>query len=196
MLVDSAQGNAFDAVWFNDGQSLVYARTTQRFGRADIWYATRREDGVFEQKEFLSTPAAEAIPTPSPDGRYLAYVSDESGRNEVYIRQFPDGSGKRQVSLNGGKQPTWRRDGRELFYVERASLMAVEVSTEGGLMLGRPRKLFDSEDLRSFSRHAEYDVSPDGERFLTTAPDDDGAENRSVIRVVENWYEEFRDRGQ
>ncbi len=196
VLVDSEQGNVFDAVWLNDGQSLVYARARGLFGFADIWYATRREDGVFERKEFLSTPAAESIPTPSPDGRYLAYVSDESGRDEVYIRQFPDGSGKRQVSLNGGTQPTWRRDGRELFYVEGASLMAVEVSTEGGLTLGRPQRLFDSEDLRSFSRHAEYDVSPDGERFLTTAPADDEAGDGSVIRVVQNWYEQFRDREQ
>jgi len=76
--------------------------------------------------------------------------------------------------------------------------MAVDVSTEGGLTLGRPRRLFDSEDLRSFSRHAQYDVSPDGERFLTVAPafDGDQKEPTDSIRIVENWYEEFRDRQQ
>ena len=96
-------GNAFDAVWFNDGQSLVYARTTQRFGRADIWYATRREDGVFEQKEFLSTPAAEAIPTPSPDGRYLAV--DYHG--EIFIVPTdPEVGEKKQVTASGWRQRT------------------------------------------------------------------------------------------
>ncbi len=193
VLVGPEDGNVFDSAWLPDGQSLVYAIATEGlFGASDIWYATRTGSG-FDRKAFLSTAAAEGIPTPSPDGSYLAYVSDESGRVEVYVRRFPDGSGMRQVSVNGGTQPTWRRDGRELFYVEGASMMAVDVSDERGLTLGRPRRLFDSEDLRSFNRHAEYDVSPDGELFLTTTPHEK-ERGGAVIRLVQNWYEEFRDR--
>ncbi len=132
------------------------------------------------------------MPTPSPDGRLLAYISDESGRREIYLRRFPDGSDKRQVSVDGGTQPVWRPDGGELFYVEGATLMAVTVSTAGALTLGLPQALFESEDLRSNTRHPEYDVSPDGEQFLTIEPDEDQEGGGSVIRVVENWYEPFR----
>jgi len=191
VLVDPEEGSAFDPVWLQDGRRFVY--TLQFSGQSDIWYATSAGDANgYEQKPFVSTPANEGAPTPSPDGLHLAYVSDESGSREVYVRRFPDGSGRRQVSINGGTQPVWRRDGRELFYVDGTTLMAVAVSDEGGLTLGQPQALFDSEDLRSDARHPQYDVSPDGERFLTTAPAGD-ERGSSVIRIVDNWYEQFRE---
>ena len=165
--------------------------------RRNIWYLKPDGDG-FEPTVFLSTPANEATAKFSPDGRYLAYASDESGRVEVYVRPFPEGSGKWQVSVNGGMHPRWRHDGRKLFYVEESTLMAVSVSTEQGFVLGQPERLFESEDLGTRNSYSapRYDVSADGQRFLTLAPVDDEDAPPPVIRVVQNWYEEFRDREQ
>ena len=184
--------------WSHDGKHLAYHEISNDAQR-NIWYLKPSGDG-FEPTVFLSTPANEATAKFSPDGRYLAYASDESGRVEVYVRPFPEGSGKWQVSVNGGMKPRWRHDGRELFYVEKSTLMAVSVSTEQGFILGQPQRLFESEDLQlgRLSAYAgpQYDVSADGKRFLTTAPDEDENAPPPSIRVVENWYEEFRDREQ
>ena len=195
VLVVDTEVNVSSPDWSHDGRYLVY----DQFGtdaRRNIWYLKPSGDG-FEPTVFLGTPANEAGAKFSPDGRYLAYVSDESGREEVYVRPFPEGSGKWQVSVNGGTQPRWRHDGRELFYVEEFTLMAVSVSTEQGFVLGQPQRLFESEDLPSnnFGR-PEYDVSADGKRFLTTAPAEDENAPPPAIRIVQNWYEEFRDRDQ
>ena len=194
VLVDTEAG-VFNPDWSHDGQYLAYheiGTDTQR----DIWYLKPSGDG-FEPTVFLRTAANEATAEFSPDGRYLAYVSDESGRREVYVRPFPEGSGKWQVSVNGGMHPGWRHDGGELFYVEESTLMAVSVSTDQGFILGQPQRLFESEDLVAnvFGRKP-YDVSADGKRFLTIAPAEDENTAPPVIRVVENWYEEFRDREQ
>ena len=148
---------------------------------------------------FLSTPATEDRPQLSPDGRFLAYISDESGRTEIYVQPFPDGAGKWQVSGNGGDQIRWSSDGSELFYVEGSTLMAVSVSTEQGFTRGQPQMLFASPDLSSAtSGGRSYDVSADGQRFVMTMPVGDGDEESAPpsIRVVQNWYEEFRDREQ
>ena len=116
---------------------------------------------------------------------------------EVYVRPFPEGSGKWQVSVNGGTQPHWRRNGGELFYVEESTLMAVSVSTEQGFILGQPERLFESEDLRRNDYASpQYDVSADGQRFLTTTPAEDENAPKPSIRVVQNWFAEFKDREQ
>lgn len=149
-----------------------------------------------EPVTFLHTAAAENVPKLSPDGRFLAYVSDESGRYEIYIRSFPNGAGKWQVSVNGGTKPRWSRDGKELYYVESNALMAVPVSTGQGLTLGQPQKLFESADLRSAYTAPNYDVAADGQRFVTVAPVEGGKTEPPKIRIVQNWYEESRDREQ
>ncbi len=126
----------------------------------------------------------------------MAYCSDESGRYELYVRPFPEGSGKWLVSANGAGQPRWRSDGAELYYVEDATLMAVSVSTERGFTLGQPQRLFESDDLiaRQNPTVPEYDVSSDGQRFIMVTPVQDEEAEPAQIRIVENWYEEFRDR--
>ena len=100
--------------------------------------------------------------------------------------------------MNGGTQPRWRSDGSELYYVEGTTLTAISVSTEQGLTLGQPQALFVSADLLSTPSAPSYDVSADGQRFVTIAPVEDGNEYTSPpkIRVVQNWYEEFRGREQ
>jgi Tol biopolymer transport system component len=125
----------------------------------------------------------------SPDGRYLTYESDESGRYEIYVLSFPGGDGKRQVSVNGEQQARWRSDGRELYYVEGDTLMAVSVSTESAFTLGQPQRLFEAplaSALRAAGANGGYDVSADGERFLTVAPVEGAEAAPPTIRIVEN----------
>ena len=185
--------------WSHDGRYLVYTENNSETGR-DIRYVELGSDGAAsEPVTFLSTPANEDRHQLSPDGRFLAYVTNESGRTEVYVQPFPDGAGKWQVSVNGGNRIRWRSDGSELFYVAGTTLMAVSVSTESGFTLGQPQRLFDAAELTGTVGAGGYDVSADGQRFVMTAPvqeGDDGEVAPPTIRVVMNWYEEFRDREQ
>ncbi len=139
----------------------------------------------------------EHSPEISPNERFLAYISNESGRYEVYVRPFPSGDGKWQVSVNGGRYPRWSPVKNELYYVERgtSTLMATPVSTEQGFTLGQPQVLFEELSLAAGGPGAIYDVSADGKRFVTITPVADGHETETPsVRIVENWYEEFRDR--
>jgi Tol biopolymer transport system component len=181
--------------WSRDGRYLVFNGPSGEGTASDIRYVELTADGgPFKAKTFLSTPANERAAKLSPNARFIAYVSAGAGQPEIYISPFPSGEGKRQVSLNGGTQPRWRDDGKELFYVENQNtLMAIPVSTEQALTTGQPQRLFESADL-SFRNlpWPQYDVSADGQRFLTsTRIGDDPA---PTVRIVQNWYEEFRDR--
>ncbi len=189
--------------WSHDGHYLVYDEFDPSAEmHNDIRYIELGADGqAGDPVMFVSSPADEQSPTLSPDGRYLAYESDQSGRREIYVRPFPEGAGKWQVSVNGGTGPRWRSDDKELYYIEGTTLMAVSVSTESAFTVGQPTKLFQSADLNSVGGGGapRYDVSADGQRFLTVASvlDDDEEETASPkIRLVQNWYEEFRDRNQ
>ena len=106
----------------------------------DLWYAKRSEKG-FELFPLLETEFTERLAVFSPDGRYFAHCSDESGREEVYVRRFPDGSGKVRVSQNGGCKPQWSRDGKEVFYIEGDALFSVPVNL-AGFAVGEPKVLF------------------------------------------------------
>ena len=180
-----------------DGRYLVYYELDKET-QSDIRYIELGVD--IDPVAFLASPANERYPKFSPGGRFLAYTSDESGRNEVYVRPFPDGAGKWQASVNGGTLPRWRGDGKELYYVESSTLMAVSVSTESAFALGRPLSLFEASSLASVGSDfaglasAGYDVSADGQRFLTVAPVEEDAAEPPKIRIVLNWHEEFRNR--
>ena len=156
-------------------------------------YLRRKDDGQgFDEVPFLQTPFNEQNPKLSPDGNFVAYQSDESGRFEIYVRPFPEGEGKWPVSRNGGEDPRWSRDGKELFYVEGPTLMAVAVETTAGFSAREPLRLFSELSLQR-GNYQNYDVSPDGRRFVVVE-DVEVAPPR--IHVVQNWYEEFRDREQ
>ena len=143
----------------------------------------------------MQTPAIEVVPRFSPDGRYVAYVSDESGQNEVYVQPFPEGGHKVTVSSDGGTKVRWSRDGKELFYVEGETLVAVSVSSGSSFSVGSATRLFEHAGLRPGGNYAPYDVSADGQRFILAEPvGEGGAAPVPSIRVVMNWFEEFRDR--
>ena len=133
------------------------------------------------------------LPTSPPDGRFLAYESNESGRYEVYVQRFPEGGGKTVVSTGGGRQPRWRGDGKELYYVNGDTMMAVDVNTEPTFRVGRPTALFDAPGAFA-GRGQRYDVAAGGQRFLYAESVGEG--KPTAVRVVLNWYEEFRDREQ
>jgi hypothetical protein len=121
----------------------------------------------------------------SPNGRWVAYQSNETGTSEVYVRSFPDGRGKRQISANGGKAPRWSGDGRELFFVSRQSVHGVQVQTDGAFTSGVPRVLFTT-DLRGGESDAGwFDVS--GERFFIV-PNPPGPQPPALpITVMLDW---------
>ena len=113
------------------------------------------------------------------------------------MRPFPQGGGKWQISANGGSSQRWSKDGKELFYVEGETLMAVAVSTTEGLSAGSVEPLFEHSGLRGAS--STYDVSPDGQRFVVVedVESEEGKEAKPPsIHIVENWFEEFKDREQ
>lgn len=178
--------------WSADGRYVAYAAADPAGGEGGIWYREIDAGGsLSEPISYLRTPFSENQPQVSPDGRYLVYRSNESGRPEVYVRQFPEGAGKWQVSTNGGANPLWAADGTELFYSEGTTLMAVDVSTSGTFTVGQPQRLFDSNSLLQVGAARSYDVFPDGQRFSMIDRNLDAS--LSAVRIVENWDEPFRD---
>ena len=133
---------------------------------------------------FLKTTATELSGQFSPDGRWVAYTSDESGRYEVYLAQFPGAGGKRQVSVAGGSLPRWRADGKELFYLDLSGkLMAAEVNTKvSEAEIGAVRPLFG---LLPTANGYQYAVSADGQRILAIMPNEQAAPE--PLTLVQNW---------
>ncbi len=171
--------------WSSDGEYLVFHRAATGT-RSDIWYLQREEGKAeYEAFPFLETPADEQQAALSPDARFLAYESNASGRYEVWVQSFPEGAGKWQVSTEGGRRPRWRGDGNELFYLKDSTLMAVAVTRSPVFSTRGEKPLFEDTGLRQ-----GFDVSADGQRFVVveTIKEPDPP----TIRVVENWYEEFR----
>ncbi len=190
--------NEFATDWSQDGRYLVYGDRDPETG-IDIRYLERKGDGAdWEQHPYLQTPYREINAKLSPDGRLVVYQSNESGRDEIYVRPFPEGGGRTAVSTDGGTQPRWSTDGTEIFYVEGSTLVAVQVSTRPDFSVGSVTRLFEHRALTPQSAwpFPRYDVSADGRRFILPALVDEEAEQEVQIRVVQNWYEEFRDREQ
>jgi Tol biopolymer transport system component len=169
-----------------DGGWLVYESPNES-GRSDLW----RLPLVGERKpvHLLGTPQAfTAHASPSPDSAFFAYASDETGRAEVYVQRFPPSGGKWQISKDGGDQPLWRADGRELYFLSSdRKLMAVELSLKGDVEVGVPKVLFPVRVPQNgiSDNRSQYLPAPDGSRFLVLASADDRQDQPAV--VVLNW---------
>ena len=182
-----------------DGALLAFAQLDPR-SDWDIWFL--EIDTVPRVRPFLQTPFAETTPMISPDGSWLAYRSDESGRNEVYVTPFPEGGQRWQISATGGSEPLWSRDGRELFYQAGDSMMVVTVGADAELVVGRPILLFrGSYRLPVGYGYPNYDIDADGQRFLMIKPGllVEGTEQAVIetsppINVVLNWFQELKER--
>ncbi len=182
------EGGDFGYDWSADGKTLVGTASIAGMS-GNVYTYRQKENGDWEAIPFVETKFDEYTAMLSPDGKYVAYTSNESGRYEVYVRQFPQG-GRWQVSTSGGVQPHWRGDGKEMFYVDGDNMMAVPVALNPAFSPGTPNKLFEHKGLSRLRGH-QYDVFRDGQKFLVVEV---LKEQDRAIQVVENWFAEFRDR--
>ncbi len=170
--------------WSADGRML--ALTKHEKNTNEIWVFSR--DDRQSPKPFIQGRFNAEEPQFSPDGRLLAYSSDESGRVEIYLRPYPGPGGIMQISNEGGDSPLWSRDGRELFYMSQGKMMAVAVRTRPELSASAPAVLFQgtfSDDIGS-----EYDLAADGKRFVIIRPPESAPS--SGILVVLNYFSELK----
>jgi serine/threonine-protein kinase len=170
----------------SDGKTIVFGQNSSTTGR-DIGMV--RLEGERQPEMLLQTPFDEHTGMLSPDDRWLAYVSNESGRAEIYVRPFPGPGGRVQISTEGGMQPMWSRDGRELFYRNGNKMMAVAITMEPELNPGKPEVLFEGGYQIGGRISSNYDVTPDG-RFVMIRTDEKAAP--AQINVVLNWFEELK----
>lgn len=169
--------------WTPDGRALVFSEQHAETS-FDIWILDLDEPE--RTRVLISTPFLESDPQLSPDGRWLAYISDETGRVEVYVREPREGSQQWQISVDGGWVPRWRGDGRELFYVEPdGGVMAVSIRTQPVFRAGTPKVLFALPEAPVFGTPLFEDVTADGQRFLLNLP----VEARTSVKfhVVFGW---------
>jgi Tol biopolymer transport system component len=174
--------------WSADGKFIVYESRNQQT-KLDLWILPMSGDR--KPVPFLQTVFNEQQARFSPDGKWIAYTSDESGSPEVYVRTFPASGGKWRVSTNGGAEPQWRRDGKELFYVASdKKLMAVDVKLGATFEADAPKTLFETRVLVLTSFRNHYAVTADGQRFLVvTTLEETGI---TPISVVVNWTNDLK----
>jgi len=179
--------------WSPDGQTLAF----NGFLDLENGYSISMLplEGEQEPWVFLATEFAESGAMFSPNGRWLAYTSDETGRDEIYVQPFSvtGPRGKRQVSVDGGAEPLWGPDSRELFYRNGDKMMVVAIETEPELSVGTPRLLFEGRFLPVLSGDepgSSYDISPDGQRFLMIKREQDLVPTELI--VILNWFEELK----
>jgi Tol biopolymer transport system component len=179
--------------WSRDGRFIVYGETAPD-GREHLWVVPMEDKPASARKpiQFLQTEFNEIHGQLSADSRWMAYVSDESGERQVYVRPFPSAEGVWRISTRGGDQPRWRGDGKELFYVAAdGKMMAVPIKTGSGpkasLEPGTPVPLFDSHILAIASTNTvfQYDVTSNGMRFLINTVN--GTQASSPFTVLVNW---------
>jgi dipeptidyl aminopeptidase/acylaminoacyl peptidase len=175
--------------WTSDGKYLAFVEIG-RLMNADIHVLRMADRQVIP---FAATKSTEATPEFSPDGRWIAYTSNESGRNEIYVRSFPDGTRTLPISNEGGISPIWAPNGRELFYwnIAFTKLMKVEITPGQNLAAGPATLLFEFK-AASTTFIRSYDITPDGRRFLVREKKDNMLPPVTELNVVRNWFEELK----
>jgi predicted Ser/Thr protein kinase len=191
-----ADGSAAPSILASHGSRPIVASSVSPEGKAVIgWYPLEGTLWILPLSAGSSVPAkprsiydsrfAKIGPQFSPDGHWVAYQSDDTGRGEIYVAAYPEAGGKTQISTDGGSMPRWARSGRELFYRNGNKMMAVDVRTGPVFQAGVPRMLFEGH-------YGEYyDVWPDGKRFLMAKPQV-ASDAATQVNIVLNWFEELR----
>jgi Tol biopolymer transport system component len=178
----------FPGSWSADGQTLALVESP-----ADTGYDIVLLDaGSKRVRPFLNSQFNEWYPEFSPNGRWIAYSSDESKRNEVYVRPFPGPGMKRQVSSQGAIQPLWARNGKQLFYRWQDQVWAVDVRTDGEFWASKPRLLFERPGYAPGAPIRSYDLSLDGQRFLMVKLEQRKPTPVTEMILVQNWFEELK----
>jgi dipeptidyl aminopeptidase/acylaminoacyl peptidase len=173
----------FQVEWAARGQWLILRTDDQAPGKGDILAVRTGVDSV--AKPVIATEFSEYAPSVSPDGKYMAYVSNQSGRYEVWVSTFPDGQGKWQISSAGASEPLWSRKGGELFYVTEGHLVSAAVTTAPSFQIAPPQRLFPIAPFVLYGIfNRNYDVMPDDRRFLMIRREE-GPTTRLV--AVFNW---------
>jgi Tol biopolymer transport system component len=167
--------------WSRDGEHLAFTEIHPQTGR-DIFILSVKSGAI---RPFANSNFTEQDARFSPDGRWLAYSADESGRGEVYMAPVDAEGGRMQISVNGGHSPLWSPDGRELFYVEGAALMTVAIDLRPAKPdVSRPRKLLEGRYV--WERNGNFDITPDGKRFVFVRRTED-SDPPATLRVLLNW---------
>jgi serine/threonine-protein kinase len=189
--------NQYAGSWSPDGQTLAFVQEGHPETGSDILLLDIRERRV---RPYLNSRFFEGYPEFSPDGRWIAFASDESGRREVYVQAFPTGGGKCQISNEGGVEPLWARDGKQVFYRWApegsngpvAQVWAVDVQTGSGFSASKPRLVFEQAGFGGGTPIRCWDISPDSERFLMVKLEERKAQPLTEMVLVDNWFEEVR----
>ncbi len=185
-LIATPLFNPIPSSWSPD-HVLVYSEGPAN--ESDLWVLLL--EGERTPQPFLATQFNERQPMFSPDGRWISFTSDRSGREEVYVKPYAVEGGIVAISTDGGTAPRWARDGKELFYRNGDKMMVVSVETEPTFQAETPRLLFEEAyDYYSLALTFNYDISPDGQRFVMVEASEQPA--RTQIHVVLNWFEELK----
>ena len=174
--------------WHLDGKTvaIVELRSDADFDIALLDVSSGRV------KPFLDTQFNELFPDFSPDGRWIAYTSDESKRNEVYVRAFPGPGLKQLISSEGGEEPLWARNGKQLFFTWEDQVWVVDVKTDSGFAASKPRLLFKKPGYAGGYPVRNYDLSFDGQRFLMVKLEQPKPTPVTEMILVQNWFEELK----
>ena len=170
--------------WSADGPTLAFVEQKPATGR-DIWLLSLDRNRA--ARPLIDSPSDESAPRFSPDGRSLAYVSNETGRNEVYVRSLTDPARTRPVSTDGGAEPVWARDGSELFYRAGTKMMAVSIAAGPEMRVAKPRPLFDGEFDKGTIDAANYDVTADHRFVMVQAAERTTAQ--PTLHVLLHWLD-------
>jgi hypothetical protein len=192
-LLLATGGPVTPSSWLPDGSALLLYGLMP--GQLGMWVLPIQRAPADSARTPEAIVKGAVNPQVSPDGRWLAYQSAESGVGQVYVQPFPSLVGKWQISTEGGNSPRWARNGRELFYRNGQKMMAVDIETKEGFRASSPKLLFEGQYLGGpvgIQPGIGYDVSPDGRRFLMIKPDSEP--NAVQLQVVENWFDELRRR--
>jgi Tol biopolymer transport system component len=174
--------------WSPDGETLAFVQVGPDSGD-DILFLHMPERRI---TPFLNSRFNERCPEFSPDGRWIAYVSDGSGRWEVYVQPFPGPGGKWQISNEGGRDPLWSRNGKQLFYRWGDQVWVVDVQIGSDFSTSKPRLLFEQPGYARSSLVRTWDISPDGQRFLMVKQGEREPKPVTEMILVQNWFEELK----
>ena len=182
-LLLQSDSEKYASCWSKDGQYIFFENWAPK-AKVAIWVLPLTGDR--QPRPVLQSASFEQLqPKLSPDGHFLAYASNESGRWEVYVQPFPVTGGKWQISSGGGGLPLWRPDGKELFFLaEGGKVMSAEIRTDGGFQSGIPRQLFQA-DIKYRGDAWPYDVRADGQAFLVNVLAEDSS--AAPLTIVLNW---------
>jgi Tol biopolymer transport system component len=186
-----SEHNQFSGSWSPDGETLAFVESQPESG-FHICLLNVRDRSV---TPYLNSRFSERYPEFSPDGRWMAYSSDESGSSEVYVQPFPGGGSKYQISDKGGDQPLWTRNGKQLFYrwgTPTNQVWSVDVQTGSSFSASKPRLVFEQPGYLSSTPIRGWDISADGERFLMVKLEERKPQPLTEMVLVQNWLEELR----